>query len=140
MRLKNVYSYNMRNIKLEKNLIGKEWWKGANTVHISGIEGLKPYSSELSDMENEEIMRGWQTVAVLEVKRDAPFQVGFFSKGAMWILKEPIATLDGKFGMRIGDGDVDFFAIDFIVQEAVQLTLLETVRENDLRYTDLPLY
>lgn len=131
---------NMKNIKLEKGLIGKEWWKGANTVHVPGIAGMAPYSQELSDMENEAIMKGWPTVAVIEVKHGAPFQVGFVSKGAMWILKCPIEALDGKFGMRIGDGDVDFFAVDFAAQEVVPLALVEIVRENDPRYANLPLY
>jgi len=130
----------MRNIKLEKNLIGKAWWKGSKAVEVSGVAEAQHFPASLPEDEKEKIIQSWNTIAIFETSFPKPFQIAFFRENEVWILKFPIETLDGKFGMRIGKHDIKFFAIDSSFLEPVQLSLVEITNEDNPRYSDLPLY
>ncbi len=130
----------MKNIKIERNFVGRAWWKGTKTVNISGIPEADSFSSDLPEEEKEKIIQSWKTIAVLETKSSKPFQVGFIRGDEVWILKYPIKTMNGKFGMRIGKDNLKFFAIDSTFQDPIQLSPIEIVEEGDPRYSDLPLY
>lgn len=131
----------MRNVKFEKSLLGSEWWKGTFTVEIPGDPNAKKFSAGLNEAEREQIVQGWNTVAVLEAEpRDMPFQVGFTSGGYIGTLSSSIETLQGRFGMRVGPDAVGFFSFDPAFRRDVRLRLVEVTREDDPKYQLLPLY
>lgn len=81
------------------------------------------------------------TVAVLEVQpTDRQFHVGFKNGENAQRLSAPVETLNGKFGMRVGDGEVEFFVIPIDMNAEVRLRLVELTTDGDLRYENLPLY
>jgi hypothetical protein len=133
----------MKNIKIEKNLSGPDWWKSTFAIKVQGDTSAAELPAGLSREEKEKIIQGWKTIAVLEVEpKNVPFFVGFKSNAYLAILKYPLETLDGKFGMRmrIGKEDVEFFAVDKNLEKEIALKLVETTTEDDNKYLELPLY
>jgi hypothetical protein len=130
----------MKNIKLEKGLLGPDWWKRCIAVAVPGARDADPLPPDIPKEEKEKIIQGWKTVAVLQGDASKPFWVGFLAGDEVWILKYEVETLDGKFGMRIGGDEVRFFATDPALENSIQLSLVEIVQEDDSRYADLPLY
>ncbi|MEK7649995.1 MAG: hypothetical protein AAB367_03520 [Patescibacteria group bacterium] len=131
----------MKNTKLEKKLLGREWWKGSKVLSVAGVLGAPMFSSNMTDEEKEKIIQSWNTIAVIEANpKNIPFHIGFIREDDIWILKYPLETLDGKFGMRVGQNDLKLFGIHISVEEAIQLSLVEVVDEKDPRYSELPLY
>ena len=131
----------MKNVKIEKQLTGPEWWKSTFAVEVKGDPNAADLPPGLSREEKKRVIQSWRTVAVLEIKPNgAPRYVGFISGTYLGVLKYPLETLDGKFGMRIGRGDVQFFAFDPNFENEIKLTLIEITKEGDPKYRDLLLY
>jgi hypothetical protein len=131
----------MRNVKIAKGLIGPKWWKNTVSVDIEGDPQAQQIPEGATQEEKEKIIQNWKKIAVLEVEpKNIPFYTGFISGNYIDFLKFPIETLDGKFGMRIGNGAVTFFAFDPDFEKELKIRLVETVQEDDSRYKELPLY
>lgn len=131
----------MKNIKLEKALFGTDWWKGAKILSVPGDPTAESVPDNLSKEEQEKIIQGWKKIAVIQAEPSSTaFRIFYIYDGNVIFLKYPIETLNGKFGMRIGKEDAQFFAVDSNFQEPIQLTLIEVVSEDDPKYSELPLY
>lgn len=130
----------MKNIKLEKNLVGSEWWKSTFAVPVEGDPNAAELPKGLAQEEKEKIIQSWTTVAVLEVKGSVSPLLGFMSKNYVGMLKEPLQTDEGKFGVRIGREAVWFFILDKNLETEPSLKLLEITTIENPQYNELPLY
>ena len=131
----------MKDVITSINLTGPRWWKDVLAVEIKGDPDAADLPADVSSEERGRIIHGWKIVAVFTLEpKDAPAYVGFISGTYIGVLKYPLETLDGKFGMRIGRSDVKFFAFDPNLENEIRLTLIEVTKEDDPRYPDLPLY
>jgi len=130
----------MKNIKIEKNLVGDAWWRGAAMIEIKGDPSAAAFPSNVSAEEKEKIIQSWKTVAVFKITKNIPFYIGFQSDNYIGFLKSLIETEDGKFGMRIGRDNVKFFAFDPKFENDLQLELSEITTEDNPSYLNLPLY
>lgn len=122
----------MRDMKAEKGLGGDSNWPHISFVSVPGVKGTGGVIGE------------WHTIAVLEAQPlhfdTGSFQIGFKNGHNAQRLRWFIETFDGKFGMRIGSEDVEFFAIPFLHDREILLRLVEVTTEDDPKYADLPLY
>lgn len=131
----------MRDIKKEKNLIGKENWPKIPIIKIKGTKGVENIPDGMSQEEGEKIIRTWEKVAVLKaVPSDVPFYIGFIVDTHAQYLKYEIETKDGAFGMRLGPEDPTFFAIAKDIETEINLELVEVSDISNTKYKDLPLY
>lgn len=131
----------MKNIKMEKRLVGPGWWRGTFAVEVQGDPNAAAIKAGLNQEEKEKVVQSWRTIAVLEVEpNNSRCYVGFISGTYIGVLKYPLETLDGRFGMRVGPGDVKFFAFDPNLESEIRLRLTEVTKEDDPRYQNLPLY
>lgn len=131
----------MRNIKIEKTLIGSDWWKSTSTVEAQGDPNAAVLPKGLNQEEKEKMIQSWKSIAILEVNpKNVPFYIGFKNGSYLAILKCPIETENGRFGMRIGRSDVEFFVIDKNLEKEIKLNLVEIATESDMKYQELPLY
>ncbi len=66
------------------------------------------------------------------------FYIGFYNQAVISYLKYKLIT-DLKFGMRVGDSDVNFFILPLDLNDVsiIDFKLLEITYENDPKYTDL---
>lgn len=55
-------------------------------------------------------------------------------------MNTPVQTDKGKFGARIGDGDVSFFMIPKDLESQPLLRLVAITDIDDPKYSNLPLY
>ena len=119
----------MRDAKAELGLGGDNNWPRLFFVPVNGVEGA---GSEIGD---------WHSIAVLEVEPpDARFQVGFKNGRNAQRLRVPVDTESGRFGMRIGEGDVEFFALPLDPDAEVVLRLVVVTEEGDPLFAGLPVY
>ncbi len=131
----------MKNIKIEKNLVGEEWWKDFPAVFIEGDARAAELPKDLSQAEKEAIIQSWKTVAILKASpSNIPFHVGFAVEGLVQFLKFPLETAEGMFGMRVGGGNVTFFVFPADLSASMKLELIEVTEEDDSRYENIPLY
>lgn len=131
----------MRDIKKEKNLIGKENWPKIPIIRVKGVEGVENIPAGLSHEEGEKIIRTWKRVAVLKaVPSSIPFYIGFLVDTHAQYLKYEIETENGIFGMRLGPEDPTFFAIARDLEKEVVLNLIEVTDLDNPKYKNLPLY
>lgn len=131
----------MRNIKLEKNLIGPEWWPHIPVVEVEVDIKAKKLDLNLSVEEKEKILQGWEKVAVLKVEpKEASFKVGFIVENHIQILNSNVETSDGRFGMRLGSEKVKFIVVPNDLNKELKMALTNITDEKDEEYKDLPLY
>ncbi|HYE22491.1 MAG TPA: hypothetical protein VD998_02785 [Verrucomicrobiae bacterium] len=130
----------MRNLKLEEGLVGADNWPSMGMVKVPPDPAAAHLPDGLSDEEKEEIIQGWKTVAVLKVAPITNFRVAFLVDDHMQFLKHPIQTLNGKFGVRVGARPVKFFVIPEDLNTEMSLEHIDTVKENNPNYEDLPVY
>ena len=131
----------MIDIKTKENLATDEWWVKIGAVKVSGNTSAQAIPQGATQSQGEETVQTWQQVAVLDVGEHAPeFYVGFLVGEHTQFMRVPIKTQHGKFGMRIGDGEVVFYVLPIDLKIAMELTLVEVVDIHDDRYVDLPVY
>jgi hypothetical protein len=94
----------------------------------------------LSDQEREEIVQSWKTVAVLKVSPITNFRLGFMVDDKVQFLKYPIHTLNGMFGVRIGARPVKFLVFPEDLATAMSLEHIETTKDENPKYSELPVY
>lgn len=129
----------MKNIKIEEQYVGHDFWPGISIVEVAGNPEAKPFPQGTTE-ENETVIQTWQKVAVLKVAPEVPFKVGYIHGDSFHYLKVPVETEDGMFGMRVGDDDAKFFVLSAALDQDLSLELVELANENDPKYQNLPLY
>jgi hypothetical protein len=71
---------------------------------------------------------------------EVPFRVGYKTGDDMQFFETPGQTHDGRFGMRVGVDAITFFVIPEDLASDIQLHLVEFTRQDDEKYTDVPLF
>jgi hypothetical protein len=129
-------------MKTELNLTKDEFWTIVGHVTIEGDKTAAPFPSDAPQDEGEKIVQSWQKVAVLKVEPAENVMIGYITDkiGHIIFLNQPIQTKDGMFGMRVGDSNVSFFALNQNPKINTDLQLVEVVNVDDQKYTVLPLY
>lgn len=130
----------MRDIKKEKNLIGKENWPKIPIVKVEGIKSAKRLGPDLSMKEGKKIVVSWKDIVVLKVSPEIPFFLGFIVGSHCQFLKFNTETENGMFGMRIGGEDVSFFVLSKDLETEINLKFVEMTKIDNPKYKDLPLY
>jgi hypothetical protein len=131
----------MKNIKIEKKLVGDKFWFKVAYVNVEGSKGAKPYTDKGSEEAIEGIVQSWEDIAVLKVTPKVPFKFGYVHGRIINYLKSNIETDDeGRFGVHIGDDKVTFFVIPTAFDMVLTLELVARVKLDDSNYKNLPLY
>lgn len=130
----------MRDIKIQQNLAGDDNWPFMPFVKVKAISPAEKMPESATQIEGEMTVQTWQYVAVMEVSSDSEVYFGFKVGNHAQFMNVPVETHEGKFGARVGDGDVSFFVIPRDLTSRPTLQLVEVVSIDDERYTDLPLY
>lgn len=130
----------MRNVKLEQHLDGDEHWPFLAFVTVPGNTAASPIPAGSSQPEAEAIIQSWESIAVLRVKPSVEVYFGFKIVDHAQFLNVPIVTQDGKFGVHVGDSDIDFFVFAKDMRTRPSLELVEITSINNPDYADLPLY
>jgi hypothetical protein len=105
-------------------------WLPVSTVRVPGVPDA---GDRVED---------WQTVAVLEVQppEGVGFLVAFKNGGNMQRNQTPVQMRNGRFGMRVGPEDVEFYALAIAPALQVEMRLVEVTTIDNPDYSDLPLY
>jgi hypothetical protein len=130
----------MRNLKLEEGLVGADNWPSIGIIKIMPDISAAHLPENISDQETEEIIQSWKTVAVLKVNPITNFRLGFMIDDQAQFLKYPIKTLNGMFGVRVGARAVKFLVIPEDLLTPMTLEHVETTKEDNPRYEELPVY
>lgn len=126
----------MRNVKDEQGLGGDHNWPRLPVVFVAGDQSVG-WPTVDADKTSDSL----QGIVVLEVApQGIGFLVGFKTAAAMQFLRQPIEPLDGRFGMRVNEGNVEFFVIPQSLDGSLRLRAVEYTYENDPKYAELPLY
>lgn len=132
----------MQDVKQQLGLGGDHNWPHMPIVKIQGDPSARTWKTGAQGG----VIESWHTVAVLRVvsRYNERFKVGFKNGNNMQNLNHIIESKNGPFGMRIGDGDVEFFVIPDDAWSAspqkLSLEVIELTTEDDPAYADLPLY
>ncbi len=137
------YNSSMKLKKIELGLEGDLYWPKICIVHVPGNASAATIPADATQEETEEIIRSWNTAAVLRVSPvDGKAMVGFWVDNEhCQYLNVPVETdPGGLFAMRVGDGDTNFFLIPQDHQTNYTLEFVAVVGVDDPKYTDVPLY
>ena len=130
----------MKDNKTLLNLAGDEYWPTISMVAVPGDDAAPTMAEGASQLEGEKTVQLWQRVAILEVTPTAEVYWGFLVGDHAQFMNVPVQLQDGKFGVRVGDGQVRFFIIPKDLKSRLRLKLVETTKINDSKYQELPLY
>ncbi len=130
----------MKNVKLEEGFVGAENWPKMGLVKVLPDPQAAHLPDDLSDEQREEIIQSWKTVAVLKISPITNFRVGYVIDEQAQFLRYPIHTLNGMFGMRVGARPIKFFVIPEDLASPMQLDYIETTKEDNPKYEELPVY
>lgn len=130
----------MRNIKLEQNLDSEASWPYVTMLKVTGNPSAVPIPDGTLQPELENIIQGWDEVAVFKVVPEIEFYFGFMIGEQAQFLNTPIETEDRKFGAHIGDSDITFFVFAKDMKTKLTFELVDRVDVNDENYQNLPLY
>jgi hypothetical protein len=130
----------MRNLKLEEGLVGEDNWPHIGVVKILPDPAAAHLPEDITDEQKEEIIQSWKTVAVLKISPITNFRIGFMVEDNVQFLKYPIHTLNGMFGMRVGAKPIKFFVIPEDLGTSMSLEHIETTKEDNPKYEELPVY
>ena len=129
----------MRDMKAELGLSGDDFWPRVPIVKVSGDSSARPMT-----LANEEAtIKSWQSIAVLEASVIKNFIIGFRVGDNMQFLRFSIKfTQAGRFGMRIGNEDVEFFIIPPLLlrPDNLYLELVTVTSIDDPNFAGLPVY
>jgi hypothetical protein len=126
----------LRDIKEERGWNGDDNWPTVGHVFVPGDETAQPLTSE----GGVATIQSWHRVAVLQVSPpDTPICIGFKSGSTMQFLSHACIFAYGRWGMRVGDGDVEFTAIATNLTTPVSLTLVTVTTDDDREYAELDL-
>lgn len=130
----------MINITKEQNLLSEEKWPEIPSVFVKGVPSEPDVDPDTPHEDKVRISQSWQNIAVIRATSDQPtiFYVGFYNMNIAKFVDYEMTT-NWEFGMRIGGGDVKFFAIPKDLSKRIKLELVELTREDDPKYKDLPL-
>jgi hypothetical protein len=113
-------------------------WGVIPTVFMLGDPGARPSSDDPE--EHRQVVKSWRRVVIMEASPNILVRPGFRTiTGQMHFHNTPIA---GRFGMRLGREDVEFFCVPVKNRDQVELQVKEVVDISNPR-TDLdhiPLY
>jgi hypothetical protein len=130
----------MKDIKTIQNLAGDEHWPTIPVVTVPGDSLAPSMPNGITQMEGEETVQSWQRIAVLEVTPVAEVYWGFMAGDHMQFMNVAVQLQNGRFGVRVGDGEVRFFVIPKDLKSRLKLKLVEVAAIDDPTYLDLPLY
>jgi hypothetical protein len=130
----------MKNLRLEEGLVGDDNWPNIGIVKVLPDPQAAHLPEDLSEQQREEIVQSWKTVAVLKVSPITNVRVGYIIDDTAKVLKYPIHTLNGMFGMRVGARPVKFFVVPEDFNTALSLELIEVTKEDNSKYSELPVY
>lgn len=134
----------MRNMKIEHGLTGSKNWPHGAVILIPGDPTAQSIPANLSESDKEDIIQGWQRVAVLQVTNATRVQFGFVVGSHFQILSVPVELNDSQFGVRIGPENSQMLLFPEIAEsnstQVLKAELIEVVDIDDPRYNDLPLY
>jgi hypothetical protein len=130
----------MRDIKTEQSLAGDEYWPIIPMVTVSGDSKASAIPVDATQPEGEKVIQTWQRVAVLEVTPAAQVYLGFVAGDHMQFMNVLVELVDGKFGVRVGDGQVKFFIIPQDLKSRLELKLVEVTDMSNEKYSTLPVY
>lgn len=130
----------MKDIKTTQNLAGDEHWPTISVVTVPGDSSSPSMPEGVTQTEGEKTVQAWQRIAVLEVSPAAEVYWGFMAGDHLQFMNVPVQLKDGKFGARVGDGEVKFFIIPKDLVSRLQLKLVQVTTINDPAYLELPLY
>lgn len=130
----------MKDIKVAQDLAGDEHWPTIPMAVIAGDESARAIPEGATQPEGEETVQTWQRVAILEVVPKAKVYWGFMVGTHAQFMNVPVELDDGKFGVRVGDGEVSFFIIPEDLTSRLELKLVGITLTTDPAYRDLPLY
>lgn len=129
---------NVKNFKLEHNLIGEENWPEIASVYVAGNKKALLINPEKDEEYNEAVIESWEKVVVLHAMAPKPtkFHIGFTDKFATKFLKHEFVT-DLKFGMRIGPKNFQVLALPKNIDDKILLEIVEFTTIDDEKYKDL---
>ncbi len=130
----------MKNVKLEEGLVGGDNWPTIGMVKILPDPQATHLPDDATEEQTEEVIQSWKTVAVLKISPITNFRIGYIIDEQARVLKFPVHTLNGMFGMRIGARPVRFFVVPEDFSTALQLEHIETVKDDNPKYEELPVY
>lgn len=124
--------------KIEKNLVGSEFWPKLPSILIEGVSGEQAISPKMTEEEKEAITRTWPNVVVMRAVCDQPaaFYLGFFNLEIISYLKHELKT-DIKFAMRVGPDPVRFFVLPLDLTKKIHLEKIDITTEDDPKYSDV---
>src|SRR4051812_4067778 len=117
----------MKDVKTMQNLAGDEYWPFMPVVTVPGDTSVPAIPVGATQPEGEKVVRTWQRVAVLEVMPASEVYWGFMAGDHIQFMNVPVELLNGKFGVRVGDGEVKFFVIPKDLKSRLELRLVEVV-------------
>jgi hypothetical protein len=130
----------MKDVKTQLNLAGDEYWPTMPVVTIPSDGSGAAIPVEATQPEGEKIVQTWQRVAVLEVVPATKVYWGFMAGDHLQFMNVTVELQEGKFGARVGDGEVKFFIIPQDLKSRLELKLVEVTDINNAKYSSLPLY
>jgi len=131
----------MKDIKAQKGWDGDPYWPQLGMVTVTGDDLAIAFPAGVSQPEGEKIVQAWTKVAVLKTNPNVPVYWGYMVGGEhAQFLNQPVVTSEGRFGVRVGNGDVTFFVIAVDLKARPSLELVDVVDINDPKYAELPLY
>lgn len=131
----------MNDIKTQHSWAADDFWPQLGMVTVAGDNTAQSFPAGASQQEGERTIQTWSKVAVLHVNPDVPVYWGYMvGETHAQFLNQPVETMEGQFGVRVGDGKVTFFVIPVDLKARPKLELVEVVNINDSRYAELPLY
>jgi len=131
----------MKDLKTQKGWAGDEYWPQLGVITVTGDDVAKAFPAGVSQPEGEAVVQSWTKVAVLKTDPNIPVYWGYMVGGVhAQFLNQPVETNQGRFGVRVGDGDVTFFVLPVDLKARPTLELVAVVDINDPQYAELPLY
>jgi uroporphyrinogen-III synthase len=130
----------MKDLKTSRSLAGDEHWPTMPTVTVPGDTTAPAMPPGATQPEGEHVVQNWQRVAVLEVVPAAEVYLGFMAGDHMQFMNVPVELQQGRFGVRVGNGEVKFFIIPTDLRTRLQLKLVKITTAVDPDFAELPLY
>ena len=130
----------MINFAKEHHLLDEDKWPHIPSVFVKGAEG-EPDITPAMNLTNEqkiEVSQAWKNIAVLKVSSSTPtaFYIGYSNMDAVVYLEYEFTTNE-MLGLRLGGGDVRFFALPKDINQKITLELVEVISEDNPQYPSL---
>ncbi len=127
-------------LKTSHNLASDEHWPIMPVVTVPGDTAAGAMPLGATQLQGERVVQSWQRIAVLEVTPAQGAYVGFMAGDHLQFMNVPVELKYGRFGVRVGDGNVKFFVIPVDLHTRLELKLVAVARMDDPQFEGLPLY